>query len=97
MNGNVKFVKKQNRNNECMHVKCKSIVIVMWNNSARIKFHFYYLVTILWETIFYIFYSNEKVFYNFCCYTIDESVQTNRVSFSIKNLKGYVRKYHRFK
>ncbi len=43
MNGNVKCVDNQSRNIECMHVKCKSIVKIMWNNSTRIKFHFYQL------------------------------------------------------
>jgi hypothetical protein len=47
MNNNVKWVDNQSKNSECTHVKCKSIVIVMWNNSGGIKFHFYYLVTIL--------------------------------------------------
>jgi hypothetical protein len=41
VNGNVKCVEKQSRNNECMHVKCKYVIIVVWNNFARIKFHFY--------------------------------------------------------
>ncbi len=31
MDGNVKFVEIQDKNNEHMHVKCKSIVIVVWN------------------------------------------------------------------
>jgi hypothetical protein len=43
MNGSVMGVEKQNINNECMHVKCKFVVIVVWNNYARIKFHFYHL------------------------------------------------------
>jgi hypothetical protein len=30
MNGSVKCVEKQGKNSECMHVKCKFIVIVMW-------------------------------------------------------------------
>jgi hypothetical protein len=41
MNGNVKCVENQGINIECMHVKCKSIIIVVWNNFAGIKFHFY--------------------------------------------------------
>ncbi len=40
MNGSVKCVENQFRNNGCMEMKCK-FVIVMWNNFARIKFHFY--------------------------------------------------------
>jgi len=72
MNGNVKCVEKQGKNSECMHVKCKYVVIIMWNKFARIKFHFYHLATILWGIFFYFLNSNEKVFYNFCCYIIDE-------------------------
>jgi hypothetical protein len=68
---------------------------VVWNNFVGIKFHFYHLVTILWGNFFYFFYSNEKDFYNFCCYIIDESVQMSNFFFSIQNLKGYVRKYQR--
>jgi hypothetical protein len=41
MNGNVKCVDNQGRTSKCMHVKCKYVVAVMWNNFARIKFHFY--------------------------------------------------------
>jgi hypothetical protein len=29
MNGRIKCVENQGKNNECMHVKCKSIVIVV--------------------------------------------------------------------
>jgi hypothetical protein len=47
MNGSVKCVEKQNINSECIHVKYKYVVIVTWNNYARIKFHLYHLVTIL--------------------------------------------------
>ncbi len=43
MNGNVKCVVKHDINNECMHVKCKYVVIVMWNNFAGIKVHVYQL------------------------------------------------------
>jgi hypothetical protein len=43
MNGSVKCVDNQGINIECMHVKCKSIVTIMWNNYTRIKFHFYQL------------------------------------------------------
>jgi hypothetical protein len=74
MNGNVKCVDNQCKNTECMHVNCKFIVIVMWNNLIGIKFHFYHLATILSGIYIYIFYSHEKVFYNFYCYTIDEIV-----------------------
>jgi hypothetical protein len=42
MNGNVKCVKNEGRNNECMHVKCKYIATIVWNNSVGIKFHFYH-------------------------------------------------------
>jgi hypothetical protein len=73
-----------------MHVKFKSIVTVVWNNFVRIKCHFYHLVTILWGIFFFFFYSNEKVFYNFCSYIIDESVQMNNVVFYIQDLKGWV-------
>ncbi len=31
MNGNVKNVENQNKNNEYMHVKCKFVIIVKWN------------------------------------------------------------------
>jgi hypothetical protein len=41
MNGSVKCVENQGKNSECMHVKWKSIVAIMWNNSIGIKFHFY--------------------------------------------------------
>jgi hypothetical protein len=41
MNGKVKCVENQGRPSECMNVKCKCIVIVVWNNFVRIKFHFY--------------------------------------------------------
>jgi hypothetical protein len=87
MNGNVKCVEKQSKNNECMHVKWKFVVIIVWNNSIGIKFHFYHLATILWDFIFY-FYSNEKVFYNFRCYSIDENGKTNCVIFQFRILKG---------
>jgi hypothetical protein len=40
VNGNVNCVENQGINSECMHVKCKFVVIVVWNNYARIKFHF---------------------------------------------------------
>jgi hypothetical protein len=41
MNFNVKCVENYGKNSECMHVKCKYVVTIMWNNYARIKFHFY--------------------------------------------------------
>jgi hypothetical protein len=46
MNCNVKCVENQSKNSECMHVKCKYVVTIMWNNYVRIKFHFYQY---LWE------------------------------------------------
>ncbi len=57
--------------------------------------------TIWWpscgEFFFVFFNSNNKVFYNFFCYIVDESVHMNIVVFLIQNLKGYVRKYERSK
>jgi hypothetical protein len=41
MNGNVMCVENQSVDSECMHVKCKFVVIVAWNNYVGIKFHFY--------------------------------------------------------
>jgi hypothetical protein len=41
MNGNVKCVENQDKNNEFMYVKCKFVVIVMRNKSTWIKYHFY--------------------------------------------------------
>jgi len=38
MNGRIKCVENQGKINECMHVKCKYVVIVMLNNSLGIKF-----------------------------------------------------------
>jgi hypothetical protein len=55
MNGSVKCVDNQGKNNECMHVKCKSIVTLVWNNSIGIKFHFYHLATILQGIFFCLF------------------------------------------
>jgi hypothetical protein len=63
-------------------VKCKYVVTIMWNNFARIKFHFYHLATILWQ-FFLFFYNTKKVFYNFFCYIVDESVQMSNAVFSI--------------
>jgi len=57
MNGSVKCVEKHGRNIECMHVKCKFVVIVVWNKFTRIKFHVYHLVTILWGIFFLFFFS----------------------------------------
>jgi hypothetical protein len=53
MNGNVKGVEKQSRNRKCMHVMCKFVIIVVWNNYAGIKFHFYHLATILCIIFFF--------------------------------------------
>jgi hypothetical protein len=55
--------------------------------------------TIWWPScgeFFSIFYSNEKVFYDFCWFTVDERVQMNNVVFSIQNLKGYVLREYLF-
>jgi hypothetical protein len=41
MNGSVKCVDNQGKNTECMHVKCKSIITILWNNSIGINIHFY--------------------------------------------------------
>jgi hypothetical protein len=38
MNGRVKCIENLGKNSECMHVKCKLVVIVPWNNSIGIKF-----------------------------------------------------------
>jgi hypothetical protein len=38
MNGRIKCVDNQGKNSECMHVKCKYLVIIMCNNSLGIKF-----------------------------------------------------------
>jgi hypothetical protein len=37
-----KCVQKQGKNIECIHMKCKYVVIVAWNNFVGIKFHFYH-------------------------------------------------------
>jgi hypothetical protein len=37
-NGKVKCAKNLSKNHECMHVKCKFLVIVLWNNFVGIKF-----------------------------------------------------------
>jgi hypothetical protein len=39
MNGNAKCVENEWKNNGCMKVKCKYVVIVVWNNYIRIEFH----------------------------------------------------------
>jgi hypothetical protein len=39
MNGSVKCVEKHGKDIECMHVKCKYVVTVVWNNFAKIKLH----------------------------------------------------------
>jgi hypothetical protein len=31
MNGNVKYVENESMNSEFMHVKCKSVVTIVWN------------------------------------------------------------------
>jgi hypothetical protein len=67
MNDSVKCVEKQSKNNECMHVKCKFVIIVVWNNSARIKFHVFYLATMFGKFFSIFSFSNGKVFYKFCC------------------------------
>jgi hypothetical protein len=74
MNGSVKCVENYGRINGYMHVKCKFVVIVVWNNFVRIKFHFYHLAAILWGIFLGFFYNNENFFYNLYCYNIDESV-----------------------
>ncbi len=38
MNGKVKCVENPCKNNECMHVKCKFVVTILWNNFVGIKF-----------------------------------------------------------
>jgi hypothetical protein len=75
MNGSVKCVENQRKNSECMHVKCKFVVIVMWDNYLGIIFHFYHLATILWGFFSVFLNNNEKFFYNFYCYIVDENVQ----------------------
>jgi hypothetical protein len=42
MNYKVKCVENLSRNNECMHMKCNFFVIIVGNNFARFKFHFYH-------------------------------------------------------
>jgi len=64
MNGGVKCVENQGKNNECMCVNCKYVVTVVWNNSMRIKFH----STVwrpCWGNLIFFKNSNDKVFYNF--------------------------------
>jgi hypothetical protein len=38
MNGRVKCVNNQDKNGEFMHMKCKYVVRVKWNNLVGIKF-----------------------------------------------------------
>jgi hypothetical protein len=47
MNGNVNYIEKQGKNNECMHMNYKYVVTIMWNNFAQIKFCFYHLTTMI--------------------------------------------------
>jgi hypothetical protein len=47
MNGSVKYVENQGKNSECIHVKCKFIVTVVWNNYVEIKFHFYHIFLLI--------------------------------------------------
>jgi hypothetical protein len=46
MNGSVKFVENENINSEYKHVKCKYVVIVVWNILQEFKFHFYQYIKI---------------------------------------------------
>jgi hypothetical protein len=41
MNGTVKCVENQGKIIKFMHVKCKYVIIVVWNIFAGFKFHFY--------------------------------------------------------
>jgi hypothetical protein len=88
MNGNIKCVENQGKNYECVHVKYKFVITIMWNNYTRIKFHLYHLATILWGIFFCFFYSNENVFYNFYCYIVNESVESSNVVFFNSKFKG---------
>jgi hypothetical protein len=38
MNGKVKCVENPSKNSECMHVKCKFVVTIVWNNYVGINF-----------------------------------------------------------
>jgi hypothetical protein len=65
MNGRVKCVENPGRNSECMHVKCKFVVIVVWNNFVGIKF-----TSTIWQPYWGIFffcfcYNNKHVFLQF--------------------------------
>jgi len=42
MNDRVKSVEYYGINSECMHVMCKFIVTIVWNNFVKIKSHFYH-------------------------------------------------------
>jgi hypothetical protein len=90
-----------------LKINAKMVDLCMW--SANLLLQQYAIIlqelnftSTIWqpscEEFFCFFYSNEKVFYNFSCYIINENVQTSYVVFySIQNLKGYVKKYYRFK
>jgi hypothetical protein len=39
MNSSVKYVENKNRNSECMDVKCKFVVIVVWNILQQLNFY----------------------------------------------------------
>jgi hypothetical protein len=85
MNGKVKCVENQGRNNECMHVKCKSFITVMWNNFVGIKF-----IYTIWRPPYMDFFINSiivtnRFFYKQCCYTINERVQKNGFVFFLES------------
>jgi hypothetical protein len=73
MDGKIKRVENPSRNSECMHVKWKFVVTVLWNNYVGINF----TSTIWWPSCgdFFLITVRSKFFYNFCHYTIDERVQ----------------------
>jgi hypothetical protein len=56
--------------------------------SARIKFHFYHLVTILWGNFFWFFLSLMGRFLQILLCIIDENVQMSSVVFQFKISKG---------
>jgi len=56
--------------------------------SARIKFHFYHLVTSCGEFFFCFFFNSKKVYYNFCCCNVDEKVQMSGFVLLNSNFKG---------
>jgi hypothetical protein len=47
MNDRIKNVENYGINSECMHVKCKFIVTIVWNNFVKIKSHFYHTQMII--------------------------------------------------